>query len=83
MRRVSTGAATASLPEWNEAWNLGQVSVCAYDATRHGNDAAARLIRKDNRVVRLAPAMEGEGWNNMLMRDRAGEPMRTDDRPLD
>ena len=40
---VSTGGATASLPEWIEAWNPGRI-FCAYDATRQGDDAAARLI---------------------------------------
>ena len=79
---VSTGAATASLPEWIEAWNPGRI-FCAYDATRHGDDAAARLIRKDSRVVRLRPALDGQDWNDTLMRDRAGEPLGTDDRPLD
>ena len=79
---VSTSAATASLPEWIEAWNPGRI-FCAYDASRHGDDAAARLIRKDSRVVRLRPALDGQDWNDTLMRDRAGEPLGTDDRPLD
>ena len=30
-----------------------------------------------------APALDGLDWNDMLMRDRAGEPLQTDDRPLD
>ena len=68
---VSTGGATASLPEWIEAWNPGRI-FCAYDATRQGDDAAARLIRNDSRVVRLRPALGGLDWNDMLMRDRAG-----------
>ena len=42
---VSTGGANASLPEWIKAWNPGRI-FCAYDATRQGDDAAARLIRK-------------------------------------
>ena len=79
---VSTGGATASLPEWIEAWNPGRI-FCAYDATRQGDDAAARLIRNDSRVVRLRPALDGLDWNDMLMRDRAGEPLQIDDRPLD
>ena len=79
---VSTGAATASLSEWIEAWNPGRI-FCAYDATQHGDDAAARLIRKDSRVVRPRPALDGQDWNDTLMRDRAGEPPGTDDRPLD
>ncbi len=40
-------------------------------------------IRKDSRVVRLRPALDGQDWNDTLMRDRAGEPLGTDDRPLD
>ena len=79
---VSTGGATASLPEWIEAWNPGRI-FCAYDATRQGDDAAARLIRNDSRVVRLRPALDGLDWNDMLMRDRASEPLQIDDRPLD
>ncbi len=79
---VSTGGATASLPEWIEAWNPGRI-FCAYDATRQGDDAAARLIRNDSRVVRLRPALDALDWNDMLMRDRAGEPLQIDDRPLD
>ena len=79
---VSTGGATASLPEWIEAWNPGRI-FRAYDATRQGDDAAAWLIRNDSRVVRLRPALDGLDWNDMLMRDRAGEPLQIDDRPLD
>ena len=33
--------------------------------------------------VRLRPALDGQDWNDTLMRDRAGEPLGTDDRPLD
>ena len=79
---VSTGAATANLPAWIETWNPGRI-FCAYDATRQGDDAAGRLIRKDNRIVRLRPALHGQDWNDMLMRERVGEPLETDDRPLD
>ena len=50
---------------------------------RRDDDAAGRLIRNDNRVFRLRPAIEGRDGNDMLMRDRAGEPPGTDDRPLD
>ena len=79
---VSTGAVTATLPIWIEAWNPRRI-FCAYDATPHGDDAAERLFRKDNRVVRVRPALDGQDWNDMLIRDRAGEPLGTDDRPLD
>ena len=79
---VSTGGANASLPEWIEAWNPGRI-FCAYDATRQGDDAAARLIRKNNRIVRMRPALDGLDWNDLLMRERAGEPIQADDRPLD
>ena len=79
---VSTGAVTATLPIWIEAWNPRRI-FCAHDATPHGDDAAERLFRKDNRVVRVRPALDGQDWNDMLIRDRAGEPLGTDDRPLD
>ena len=79
---VSTGGANASLPEWIEAWNPGRI-FCAYDATRQGDDAAARLIRKNKRIVRMRPALDGLDWNDLLMRERAGEPIQADDRPLD
>ena len=50
--------------------------------------------RDDSRVVRLRPALDALDWNDMLMRDRAGEPLQIDagaarglalrmDRPLD
>ena len=79
---VSTGAVMATLPIWIEAWNPRRI-FCAYDATPHGDDAAERPFRKDNRVVRVRPALDGQDWNDMLIRDRAGEPLGTDDRPLD
>ncbi len=79
---VSTGAVTTTLPIWIEAWNPRRI-FCAYDSTPHGDYAAERLFRKDNRVVRVRPALDGQDWNDMLIRDRAGEPLGTDDRPLD
>lgn len=78
---VSTGAVTASIPKWIEAWNPRRI-FCAYDATRNGDDAARRLNGKDTRIVRLRPALDGQNWNDMLMRDRAGEPLETDDRQI-
>ena len=78
---VSTGVVTASIPKWIEAWNPRRI-FCAYDATRNGDDAARRLSGRDTRIVRLRPALDGQGWNDMLMRDRAGEPLETDDRPI-
>ena len=54
-----------------------------HDATRNGDHAAERLLRKDNRGVRVRPALDGQDWNDMLTRDRAGEPLGTDDRLLD
>ena len=78
---ISAGAVTASIPEWIEAWNPRRI-FCAYDATRNGDDAARRLSRRDTRIVRLRPARDGQGWNDMLVRDRAGEPLETDDRPI-
>ena len=78
---VSTGAIAANLPKWIEAWNPGRI-FCAYSATRNGDDAARRLIEKDTRIVRMRPALHGQSWNDMLLRDRAGEPLETDDRPI-
>ena len=76
---VSTAAVPATIPIWIEAWNPRRI-FCAYDATRDGDDAAQRLLRRDNRVVRVRPALDGDDWNDMLMRDRLGEPLETDDR---
>ncbi len=49
---VSTGGVTESLPDWIEAWNPRRI-FCAYDATRQGDDAAARLIRHEGRGLEL------------------------------
>ena len=78
---VSAGALAASIPKWIETWNPRRI-FCAYNATRNGNDAARCLIENDTRIVRLRPALDGQGWNDMLMRGRAGEPLGTDDCPL-
>ena len=78
---VSTAAVPATIPIWIEAWNPRRI-FCAYDATRDGDDAAHRLLRKDNRVVRVRPALDGDDWNDMLVRDRGGEPLETDDRRI-
>ena len=67
---VSTGDITAKLPAWIDAWNPFRF-FCAYDATPWGDDAATRLLRKDNRAVLVRPALEGQDSNDMLMRDRA------------
>ncbi len=79
---VSCGSsAAAALPEWIQEWNPQRI-FCAYDATTRGDRAAKRLIRNDNRIVRLRPPLDGEGWNETLIRDRAGVPFETDDRRL-
>ena len=78
---VSAGALSATIPFWIEAWNPRRI-FCAYDATPDGDDAAHRLLRKDNRVVPVRPALDGDDWNDMLRRDRSGEPLGTDDRPI-
>ena len=77
---VSCGT-PATLPGWIREWNPGRI-FCAYDATARGDRAADRLIRSDNRAVRLRPPLDGKGWNEMLLRDRHGEPLETDDRSL-
>ena len=78
---VSTAAVPATIPIWIEAWNPRRI-YCAYDATRDGDDAAQRLLRRDNRVVRVRPALDGDDWNDMLMRYHLGEPLETDDRRI-
>ena len=82
---VSCATLAAALPGWIQEWNPGRI-FCAYDATDRGdraaNRAANRLIQSDNRTVRLRPPLDGKSWNEMLLRDRAGEPLQTDDRSL-
>ena len=57
--------------------------LCAYDATPGGDDAAERLFRRGNRVVRVHPALDGDDWNDMLRRDLEGNMLETDDRLID
>ena len=78
---VSAGALSATIPLWIEAWNPRRI-FCAYDATRAGDGAAHRLLQKDNRVVRIRPAFDGDDWNDMLMRERGGDLLETDDRRI-
>ncbi len=78
---VSTGAVSAKVPKWIEAWNPRRI-FCAWDATPNGDHAASRLARKDTRIVRLRPALDNQDWNDMLIRHRAGEPLETDDRQI-
>ena len=78
---VSTAAVSATIPTWIEAWNPRRI-FCAYDATPDGENAAQRLLRKDNRVVRVRPALDGDDWNDMLMRERGGDLLETDDRRI-
>ena len=77
---VVSAAIPATVPIWIEAWNRRRI-FCPHDATPGGGEAAQRLLRNDNRVVRVRPALDGDDWNDMLLRDRAGEPIGTDDRP--
>ena len=49
---------------------------------RNGDHAAQRLKDKDTRTARLRPALDGQDWNDMLRRERAGEPLETDDRTI-
>lgn len=78
---VSTGAVTDTIPKWIETWNPRRI-FCAWDATRNGDRAARRLQNKDTRIVRMRPALDDQDWNDMLIRDRDGEPLETDDRPI-
>ena len=79
---VSTGAVTDSIPKWIETWNPRRI-FCAWDATPNADRAARRLQDMDTRIVRMRPALEGQDWNDMLRRERDGEPLETDDRPID
>ncbi len=76
---ISTAAVTANFPAWIEDWNPRRI-FCAYDATPGGDDAAQRLFRSDNRVVRVRPALDGDDWNDMLRRDLEGNVLEIDDR---
>ena len=78
---VSTGTVTASIPKWIQAWNPSRI-FCAWNATPNGDHHAQHLQNTDTRVVRLRPAPDAQDWNDMLIRDRAGEPLQTDDRPI-
>ena len=76
---VSIAAVTPSLPAWIEDWNPRRI-FCAYDATPGGDDAAERLFRRDSRVVRVRPALDGDDWNDMRRRDLEGNLLEIDDR---
>ena len=76
---VSATAVSATIPIWIEVWNPRRI-FCGYDATRDGDDALQRLLRRDNRVVRVRTALDGDDWNDMHMRDLLGEPLEIDDR---
>ena len=56
---VSIAAVTPTLPAWIEDWSPRRI-FCAYDATPGGDDAAQRLFRRDSRVVRVRPALDGD-----------------------
>ena len=71
---VSAAGVATSVPRWLDGWRLRRI-LCGYDADPAGDAAAARLARSDPRVVRCRPAVEGEDWNDMLVRETAGEPV--------
>ena len=79
---VSIAAVTPSLPAWIEDWNPRRI-FCAYDASPGGDDAAQRLFRRDSRVVRVRPALDGDDWNDMRRRDLEGNKLEIDDRLID
>ena len=78
---VSTGAVSATIPPWIETWNPRRL-FCAWQATPDGDDAARRLFARDTRIIRMRPGLDGESWNDMLIRERGGEPLETDDRSI-
>ena len=78
---VSTGAIRTTIPSWIEAWNPRRI-FCAWQATQNADEAARRLIARDTRTIHMRPAIDGACWNHMLIRNRDGEPVETDDRPI-
>ena len=72
----------ALFPAWIEDWNPRRI-FCAYDASPGGDDAAQRLFRRDSRVVRVRPALDGDDWNDMRRRDLEGNKLEIDDRLID
>ncbi len=70
---VSVAGVATSVPRWLDGWRLRRI-LCGYDADRAGDTAAAGLVRSDPRVVRCRPAVEGEDWNDLLVREMMGEP---------
>ena len=79
---VSTGSVTQGVPAWIEAWSPTRI-FCAWPATRNSDRAARHLQRYDTRVVRMRPALNGQSWNDMLLRSRHGEPIGTIDIRID
>ena len=71
-----------SVPHTHVGRTLVAVATLDEVRTDRGDRAANRLIQSDNRTVRLRPPLDGKSWNEMLLRDRAGEPLQTDDRSL-
>ncbi len=71
---VSAAGVATTVPRWLDGWRLRRI-LCGYDADPAGDAAAARLARSDPRVVRCRPAVEGEDWNDLLVRETAGEPV--------
>ena len=71
---VSAAGVATKVPRWLDGWRLRRI-LCGYDADPAGDAAAARLARSDPRVVRCRPAVEGEDWNDLLVRETAGEPV--------
>ncbi len=63
------------------AWTPERI-FCAYSDARNVDHAAQRLKDKDTRIVRLRPALDGQDWNDMLRRERAGELLETDERTI-
>ena len=65
---VSTAGVANALPSWIEDWKPGRI-VCAYDADTAGDQAARRLARADQRVIRYRPPHETD-WNDVLRAHR-------------
>ena len=71
---ASTAGVSTTVPRWLDGCDLQRI-YCGYDADRAGDEAAAVLCRQNGRISRVRPAVDGEDWNDLLLRERAGKPV--------
>ncbi len=65
---ASTAGIATTLPPWLQAFRAPRI-LCAYDADRAGDQAAAALRRNTPNCSRLRPA-GAKDWNDLLRRSR-------------